>query len=99
MVTAADKTDTNSLFELLNSVVDPEIPVLSLKDLGVLRDISITDGEVRVNITPTYAGCPAMDAMRADIVSTLKDAGYQRITVRQILSRHLKGLSIGSRAC
>ena len=86
MVAATGNTDTASLFELLSSVVDPEIPVLTLRDLGVLRDISITDGEVRVDITPTYAGCPAMDTMRADIVSTLKAAGYQRITVRQVLS-------------
>ena len=74
------------LYELLSSVVDPEIPVLTLQDLGVLRDITVDDGEITVTITPTYAGCPAMDAMRADIESTLADAGYLKVTVRQSLS-------------
>lgn len=86
MVTLADKTDAAELFELLNSVVDPEIPVLTLQDLGVLRNISISDGEVQVSITPTYAGCPAMETMRADIKSTLAAAGYERVTVQQDLS-------------
>lgn len=81
-----DNAETARLFELLSSVVDPEIPVLTLQDLGVLRDISVTDGEVKVSITPTYAGCPAMETMRADIESTLAAAGYERVIVRQNLS-------------
>ncbi len=86
MVAMSDKAETARLFELLSSVVDPEIPVLTLQDLGVLRDISVTDGEVKVTITPTYAGCPAMETMRADIESTLAAAGYERVIVQQILS-------------
>ena len=86
MVTSTNKTETNQLFELLSSVVDPEIPVLTLQDLGVLRDISVVDGEVKVTITPTYAGCPAMETMRADIESTLAAAGYEQVTVEQNLS-------------
>ena len=86
MVAPANNTDTSKLFELLSSVVDPEIPVLTLQDLGVLRDISITDGAVKVTITPTYAGCPAMQTMRADIEATLSGAGYQQVTVQQSLS-------------
>ena len=86
MVAATNKSDTSQLFELLGSVVDPEIPVLTLQDLGVLRDISVTDGGVKVTITPTYAGCPAMETMRADIEATLSDAGYQQVTVQQSLS-------------
>jgi len=82
----AEQTETARLFELLNSVVDPEIPVLTLRDLGVLRDISVSDGEVRVTITPTYAGCPAMETMRADIESTLAAAGYKQVLVQQKLS-------------
>jgi ring-1,2-phenylacetyl-CoA epoxidase subunit PaaD len=81
-----NKPETAELFDLLSSVVDPEIPVLTLQDLGVLRDISVIDGEVKVSITPTYAGCPAMETMRADIESTLAAAGYERVTVEQILS-------------
>ena len=86
MVVEDNNTDTAQLFELLSSVVDPEIPVLTLQDLGVLRDISLTDGEVKVTITPTYAGCPAMETMRADIETTLAQAGYDRVTVQQVLS-------------
>ena len=86
MVAAGNKTDTAPLFELLSGVCDPEIPVLTLQDLGVLRDISIDDGEVLVTITPTYAGCPAMDTMRSDIESALAKAGYQKVTVQQNLS-------------
>ena len=86
MVAAANKTDTTRLFDLLSSVVDPEIPVLTLQDLGVLRDISIENGTIKVTITPTYAGCPAMDTMRADIEATLAMAGYEQVTVQQSLS-------------
>ena len=86
MVAAANKTDTSRLFELLSSVVDPEIPVLTLQDLGVLRDISLENGTIKVTITPTYAGCPAMDTMRADIEATLAEAGYEQVTVQQSLS-------------
>lgn len=79
-------TETETLYQLLNSVCDPEIPVLTLQDLGVLRDISVDDDTVTVTITPTYAGCPAMDTMRSDIVSSLSEAGYEKVTVKQILS-------------
>ena len=86
MVISSDKSGTAQLFELLSSVVDPEIPVLSLQDLGVLRDISVEGDEVRVTITPTYAGCPAMETMQADIEAKLNAAGYQQVTVQQKLS-------------
>ena len=86
MVATTDKPDTAQLFEILSTVVDPEIPVLTLQDLGVLRDVSIADGEVRVTITPTYAGCPAMETMRVDIKARLAEAGYQRVNIQQSLS-------------
>jgi len=86
MVISSDTSGTAQLFELLSSVVDPEIPVLSLRDLGVLRDISVEGDEVRVTITPTYAGCPAMETMQADIEAKLNAAGYQQVTVQQKLS-------------
>jgi len=86
MVASDHSMDTAEIFELLSKVVDPEIPVLTLQDLGVLRDISVTGNEVTVTITPTYAGCPAMETMRADIITTLSDAGIQRVKVQQVLS-------------
>jgi ring-1,2-phenylacetyl-CoA epoxidase subunit PaaD len=86
MVAVGVNPEITRLFELLGSVADPEIPVLSLLDLGVLRDISIDDDKVTVTITPTYAGCPAMAAMRADIETTLAAAGYGQVMVQQRLS-------------
>ena len=86
MVATNHNPETARLYELLSKVVDPEIPVLTLQDLGVLRDVEITDGEVKITITPTYAGCPAMETMRSDIETTLAAAGYEQVTVTQVLS-------------
>lgn len=61
---------------LLDEIVDPEIPALTISDLGVLRGVSRDDdGTVRVTITPTYSGCPAMDLIRSQIASVLEGAG------------------------
>ena len=68
------------------AVVDPELPVLTLADLGVLRDVRREGGTVVVEITPTYSGCPAMGVMRADLVRALHEAGYERVEVRTVLS-------------
>lgn len=72
--------------ELVATVTDPELPMLTLEDLGVLRDVSVDEhGTVTVAITPTYSGCPAMATMRDDIVRTLQEAGLDA-TVRLTLS-------------
>ncbi len=64
------------------SVTDPELPVLTLADLGVLRDVSVTEaGAGHVLLTPTHSGCPAMAAMRADVVRRVRAAGFQEVTV------------------
>lgn len=66
------------LWDLLDNVKDPEVPALSLWDLGVLRDIERdADGQIVVTITPTYSGCPALDAMCEDIGTALQQAGYR----------------------
>lgn len=67
-------------------VLDPELPVLTLADLGVLRDVREDDGRVTVTITPTYSGCPALDEMRADLHRALRDAGYERVEIRTALT-------------
>jgi ring-1,2-phenylacetyl-CoA epoxidase subunit PaaD len=75
------------ILSILQTVTDPEIPVLTLQDLGVIREVNLKDGgEVEVVITPTYTGCPAMDMMEASIKSVLKEQGYQRVSVRSVLS-------------
>jgi ring-1,2-phenylacetyl-CoA epoxidase subunit PaaD len=68
------------------TVTDPELPALTLADLGVLRDVRVERGTVVVEITPTYTGCPAMGVMRADLVHALHDAGFADVDVRTVLS-------------
>ncbi len=72
--------------ELLEEVKDPEIPVISIRELGVLRDVAVHNGEVEVTITPTYSGCPAMDVMKFDVEKALRGAGIERFSVKQVLS-------------
>ena len=75
------------LWNLLDAVKDPEVPVLSLWDLGVLCDVQQdAEGKVSVTITPTYSGCPAMDTMRADIATTLAKAGFSDCAIKVQLS-------------
>lgn len=74
------------VLSLLDSVTDPEIPVISVRELGVLRDVKVDGDHVRVTITPTYSGCPAMDVMRQDIEKELHDAGIANVEVTQVLS-------------
>jgi ring-1,2-phenylacetyl-CoA epoxidase subunit PaaD len=69
------------------SVTDPELPTVTLADLGVLREVRTDDaGTVVVTITPTYTGCPAMGVMRADLVHALHRAGFASVEVRTALS-------------
>jgi len=72
--------------EVAATVTDPELPMLTLADLGVLRDVELADGTVIVTITPTYLGCPAMATMRDDLVHRLRDNGYPDVQVRVSLS-------------
>ena len=68
------------------TVTDPELPMLTLSDLGVLRDVRVEQGTVVVEITPTYTGCPAMGVMRADLVHALHVAGFAAVDVRTVLA-------------
>jgi len=68
-------------------VPDPEVPVLTIDDLGVLRDVEVDPGgAVHVTITPTYSGCPAMDVIRDDVRAALQHAGYDRVEITTVLS-------------
>ncbi len=66
--------------------MDPEVPVLSIIDLGIVRDVHADGEEVEVTITPTYTGCPAMDVISIGIKMELLAHGYKKITVKQVLS-------------
>jgi ring-1,2-phenylacetyl-CoA epoxidase subunit PaaD len=70
-------TRAERLRELLSEVPDPEIPVLTIEDLGILRDVSEQDGRLRVTLTPTYSGCPAIDPIRDTVAARATDAGYR----------------------
>lgn len=72
--------------ELLRAVRDPEIPVLEIDELGILREVLVDGRSVRVVITPTYSGCPAMRAIAQDIVRVLADAGFADVTVEERLA-------------
>ncbi len=67
------------------TVTDPELPMLTLADLGILRGVAESAGGVVVEITPTYSGCPAMETIRDDLTAALRDAGYARVEVRTVL--------------
>jgi ring-1,2-phenylacetyl-CoA epoxidase subunit PaaD len=68
------------------TVHDPEVPVLTIEDLGILRDVAVDDGRVTVTITPTYSGCPAMATIRDDLTLALTAAGYDDVDVRTTLA-------------
>ncbi len=72
-------------WKIVGSVSDPEIPVVSIADLGVLRDIHIEQGRIEVFITPTYSGCPAMNVIACEIERALVAAGFVDVQVRTVL--------------
>ena len=84
---SSDTTAVGEAWAVAARVPDPEVPVLTIGDLGVLRDVTVdADGHVQVTVTPTYSGCPAMDAIRTDVVAALSDAGFTNAKVNTVLS-------------
>ena len=80
------ETDQATAWRIAAAVADPEVPVLTIEDLGVLRAVAVDDDTVTVDITPTYSGCPAMDTIRDDVILALMVAGYEKVDVRLVLS-------------
>ena len=73
--------------EVIGTVPDPEVPAISVVELGIVRDVTVSDaGTVTVTITPTYSGCPAMFEIEKDIRTVLVDAGASAVEVRTVLS-------------
>jgi ring-1,2-phenylacetyl-CoA epoxidase subunit PaaD len=69
----------------LDEVADPEIPVLSITDLGIVRDVDVGE-EVTVALTPTYSGCPATEAIEHSVVEALRERGVEKVKIRRVLS-------------
>ena len=80
------RTPRQKAWDIAATVCDPEIPVLTIEDLGILRNVEVADEKVTVTITPTYSGCPAMDAIRDDLQAAFKKAGYQDVQVDLVLA-------------
>ena len=78
--------EKQKIFQILETVHDPEVPVLSVVDMGIIRNIDITNDPIKVIITPTYTGCPAMDVIRMNIRLALIEHGYKNVEVKTILS-------------
>ena len=78
---------TSRAWSIAADIPDPELPVVTIAELGILRDVCEDDqGRVHVQITPTYSGCPAMEAIRDDLVDRLTRAGYHQVDVEFVLS-------------
>lgn len=78
--------DLDRAREVAASVKDPEVPVLTIEDLGVLRDVTLDGDHVTVTITPTYSGCPAMETIRDDLHLALEEAGFGQVEINLTLS-------------
>ena len=76
-----NKVSISEVWEILKAIPDPEIPVISIVDLGVVRDVQITNEGIAIKITPTYTGCPATNIFEQDIKTELEKVGFQTIDI------------------
>ncbi len=72
------------IFAALDEIPDPEIPVISIVELGVIRDAQVSGKNVEVTITPTYSGCPAMKQMEDDVRKKLLDVGFEQVKIKTV---------------
>lgn len=78
--------ELDAVWRALDEIADPEIPVVSLVEMGIVRDVKIENDGIVVTMTPTFAGCPAFDLMRAAIVEKLRGMGLERVEVKTVLT-------------
>lgn len=76
----------DQIWKWLESVPDPEIPVLSVTDLGIVRGVMVTDEGVEIRVSPTYSGCPATEVIEKSIVDSLADKGIGKVMLKRVLS-------------
>ncbi len=87
MVTRAVALPTpEEVLEILTGIKDPELPVVDIVELGIVRNVSIEGDTVRVDVTPTYSGCPALQVIEQDIVETLRARGFSEVKVKNVFS-------------
>lgn len=79
-------TDKQKILSILGEVSDPEIPVLTVLDMGIVRDVKMNGDETEIVITPTYSGCPAMDAISMDIRLKMAEHGFKKVKITSVLS-------------
>jgi ring-1,2-phenylacetyl-CoA epoxidase subunit PaaD len=81
------KIDEQKIWKILETVSDPEVPVLSITDLGIVRGVEInSSNKIKIIITPTYTGCPAMDVINMNIRMVLLENGYKDVEIKNVLS-------------
>jgi ring-1,2-phenylacetyl-CoA epoxidase subunit PaaD len=83
VVSAAPVLDRDAAWSVAASVPDPELPMVTIDDLGILRDVALDGAEVVATITPTYSGCPALREIAQDLRRRLEEVGFAHVTVRQ----------------
>lgn len=88
---------SEDVYRWLEDVKDPEIPVLSLVDLGVINNIQVTGNSVHIDMTPTFVGCPALDMMQADIREKLLSQGISQLTIDVNFRHHWTSDRISAR--
>lgn len=85
-MTIGQDIDKEKIYDYLKEIKDPEVPVLSIIDLGIVRDLAMSDDTIEVTITPTYSGCPAMDVISTGIRIMLASLGFKKVKINYRLS-------------
>ena len=80
------EANKENIYSILSEVCDPEVPVLTILDLGIVRGVDITEEKIIIQITPTYSGCPAMDTIAVDIKMKMLEHGFKEVQVMNVLS-------------
>jgi ring-1,2-phenylacetyl-CoA epoxidase subunit PaaD len=78
--------DTKTIWNYLSEVLDPEVPVINVVELGIVREVAVDGESVLITITPTYTGCPAMHAIEFDIIAKLKEKGLSNAKIKTVYS-------------
>ncbi len=76
----------NEIWKLLETVFDPEIPVLNIVEMGIVREVNLNNNACEIKITPTYSGCPAMNTIENEIIKVLSKAGIKSVKVEKIFT-------------